>query len=327
MVTSNPPRTTAMLIFSLLFMGMVPQQAPTNAPSTGTTEAGLARGFVVSRSGPPLVLPRDEQLTYDVHIEFGPFGGKAGTVIQTSKVDTFRQSILLQEDKEDESQPEAAHVQLHAKGSYSLYTMDTLIETRILPQEWPRVTYRVINRGTEKRRREIKLGMKAGEHCASYRKDTSHGAPRGTRIWRESLSREIPADTVDMLSSIFLARTLVEDGLEEVSFPLIDKLSIWDVTLVRGGEQRMKLPAGTFDAVEVAIRPQYYPGEEVDPKKREKFEGLFGMRGEMHLWVDKRTGVPVRIQGELPVGPLTLGIDVRLRAYRGTPKGFRPVSG
>ena len=40
------------------------------------------------------------------------------------------------------------------------------------------------------------------------------------------------------------------------------------------------------------------------------FEGVFGIHGTMHLWAERHTGIVVRIQGDLPLGPMTLAVDV-----------------
>jgi hypothetical protein len=87
----------------------------------------------------------------------------------------------------------------------------------------------------------------------------------------------------------------------------------------------METAAGTFDVVEIVLEPSAYPGEDLEEEKQEKFEGLFGIHGSIHLWADRTTGIPVRIQGDLPIGPITLGIDVGLKSYEGTPPGFGPV--
>ena len=102
---------------------------------------------------------------------------------------------------------------------------------------------------------------------------------------------------------------------------------VWLLELKRGKEQRMDTgKAGVFDVVEVVLEPRPYPGETIGKDKLEKFEGVFGIQGSIHLWVEKRTGVVVRIQGDLPLSVLTLGIDVVLDSYSGTPAGFAPVS-
>jgi len=318
-------RTLTLALLGLISQGNGPDAGDDTAKAP--REAAAARGFIVPRPGPILVLPRDETLIYDAKFELGPFSASVGTVTQKSRVEPYQSSLLLNTGSESgEAGLETATVSIRAQGDYTFYEMDSLIETRILPTEWPQVTYRMVNKGTEKRRREVKMGTHEGSFQASYRKDTSHGAPSGTRIWREPTFREIPEDAVDMLSSIFLARTLIEDGVNALTFPLIDKLQIWQVTLRRGREKRMKLPAGTFDVVEIIIQPSPREGEEVAAAKKKKFKGLFGMRGDIHLWVDKKSGVPVRIQGDIPAGIVTLGVDVRLKSYAGTPSNFKAVA-
>ena len=319
-------RTLSLALLAMLAQGNDSLASPDDDTAKAPREAAAARGFIVPRPGPVLVLPRDETLIYDAQIELGPFSASVGTVTQRSEVEPYQRSLLLQQGSESgEVGLETATVSLRAQGDYTFYEMDSLIETRVLPREWPQVTYRMISKGTEKRRREIKLGEREGSFQASYRRDTSQGAPKGTRIWRDPSFREIPEDTVDMLSSIFLARTLIEDEIDTLSFPMIDKLQIWDVKLTRGQEKRMKLPAGTFDCVEIIIQPTPRPGENVDDKKKKKFRGLFGMRGNIHLWVDRKSGVPVRIQGDIPAGIVTLGVDVKLKSHAGTPSSFKAV--
>lgn len=280
--------------------------------------------YVAQRPGAPITIPRDETLVYEVFIRLGPLTSNAGTVTQRTAVGPFQPSLLKGAGKEDASGLETAHLSIHAKGGYQVYKLDTLIEARHFRRGWPRVVYRTADRGTEKRRRETRFGVREGSGSASYRGDTEHGAPEGARIWTEYQTREVPADTLDMLSSIFMVRTLIDRKKQALSFPLIDKLSLWKVTLRRREEKTIEVPAGAFDAVEVLIQPEPYPGEEISEKKKKRFKGLFGIRGETRLWVEKQTGVPVRIQGDLPIGILRIGVDVRLRSYRGTPEAFRP---
>jgi len=74
---------------------------------------------------------------------------------------------------------------------------------------------------------------------------------------------------------------------------------------------------------EIALAPRPYPGETF-PEKDKQFEGVFGLLNS-HLWVEKHTGIPVQIEGDLPVKAITLGINVVLKSYSGTPPEFAPV--
>lgn len=289
-----------------------------------TTQEAAPRSYVVQRPGATIAIPREETLVYEVFISLGPFASNAGTVTQRTAVGPFQPSLLAGVGTEDTQGLETAYLSIHAKGGYQVYKLDTLIEARHFSRGWPRVVYRTADRGTEKRRREVKFGVRDGSGSASYRGDTEDGAPKGARIWTEYQTREVPADTLDMLSSIFMVRTLIEQKKQTLSFPLIDKLSLWQVTLRRREEKTVEIPAGAFEAVEVLIQPEPYAGEEISEKKKKRFKGLFGIHGETRLWVEKQTGVPVRIQGDLPIGFLRIGVDVRLRSYKGTPAAFRP---
>jgi len=325
------------LLAGFLWQGTTPDHQDDPPPANGDVKVKEAGFLVESVAGrPSLVLPRDERLVYRARIKFGPISASVGKATQTCSVDPYRQSILLAQPAPprgdlDGGNPaageqEAATITIHAKGGYTWYALDSTIESRILPTAWPRVTYRQISEGTEKRRRETKLGLREGESSSSYRKDTRKGAEKGTRIWREPSYRQVPEGTVDLLTAVFFARTLIREKLDELSFPMIDKDRIWLLTLRRGKEKRMETQAGTFDVVEAILEPGVYPGEEIDEDKVKRFEGIFGIHGSIRLWVEKHSGVPVRIEGDLPLGPITLGIDVVLESYAGTPAEFVEVT-
>jgi len=275
----------------------------------------------------PLLLPRAEILTYRAKVQFGMLDASVGTVIQTSEVEPYRRSVLLQaQEAGPHGGAEKATVSLHAKGDYQLYSLDSRIESHLLPQEWPRVSIHQTSEGTEKRRKETRMGLREGKLSASYRKDTDKNAPKGTRIWREPEFREIPEGTLDMLTAVFMTRALVQDERESLTFPVIDGLRVWEVTLRRGKEKRLRIAAGEFDVIEVLLEPKPWEGDAIDAKKKKKFEGLFGIHGTIHLFVEKHSGVPVKIAGDLPAGPFTLGVEVELAEFEGTPEGFRTVA-
>ena len=53
-----------------------------------------------------------------------------------------------------------ASIQLLASGSYMLWKFESTLETRLLPQEFPRLSYQSMSKGSQTRRREILLGTK-----------------------------------------------------------------------------------------------------------------------------------------------------------------------
>lgn len=314
--------------------GLPPQEARTDevvASTAGLLEAAAHASPAPFRyepgAGVPfLLIPRAERLEYKAYMDLGPIGSHVGRVVQTCTVEEQLPSILL--TKPSGPLGEAASIRLYASGSYLTYEFESTLETRVLPQEWPRVRYASVSKSSRTRRREVLLGTREGAPLSSYRADTTKGAPKGTPIWRPARERSVPEGTLDMLSAIFQARALIREGTPDLVFPLIDSDKLWQLRLRRGEEQRIETSEGTsFDVVEVVLEPSPYPGETQEEKAR--FKGVFGIHGSMHLWVETHTGIAVRIQGELPLGgdssPIRVGIDVVLDSYSGTPPEFAPV--
>ena len=297
------------------------EAGPVAAVQASVAPLALERGSGLA----PYHAPRQEKLTFRVHVDVAMLEAAIGTVTLESNVEPYSDGVLGGGEEGAEGL-ETAVLRCHAKGDYSLYSMDATIETRILPLSDPRITYRYTHTGTERRRREIQISERDGEVFSAYRRDTSKGAPKGKRIWKKRKERPVPEGTIDMLSAVYFARELMQRDLSSLSFPLIDKDRVWQMTLTRGKEQRLELPMGVFDAVEVVLMPSVYPGEEIDPEKVESFVGLFGIKGSIHLWVERNTGVPLRIQGSLPAGPVTLGVDIVLQDATGTPDLFLPAN-
>lgn len=271
-----------------------------------------------------VVIPREERLVYRAYLDLSIATAHVGFVTQTCTVE--EQPVPLVVAQSAASAGEVASIKLEADGGYLWYELKSTLETRILPQEWPRLFYQQKSESSSStRRREVMLGRKDGVPAASYRGDTKKGAPEGIRIWRKEEERAVPEGTLDMLTAVFMARALIREGKESMTFPLIDKTTLWSLTLRRGQEARVEVGAGEFDVVKVVLDPAPYPDEDVGEKAKQ-FQGVFGIHGSIDLWVEKKTGIAVRIQGELPIndGMITLGIDVKLDSYSGTPAEFAP---
>jgi hypothetical protein len=269
---------------------------------------------------PELLIPRGEHLEYGVHVEVGPVGATVGKVFLDTGVEPYRESMVLLGGGGG-GERETGWLKAKAEGSYLFYDLETVLESRYLPQAWPNISYYYRQSGSENRRREIQLGELDGGFRSTYRSDTSKGAPRGQRIWAPLTERDVPVGTMDMLGAVYLARTLLlSEDREPLVFPLLDKTTLWQMTLSVGEEKVIEVPAGRFDAVEIKLEPTTWPGEpEVE---KSKFRGLFGIRGTIQLWVERSTGVPVRIEGVIPAGPVNVDCDIFLKAATGTPDAF-----
>jgi hypothetical protein len=246
-----------------------------------------------------------------------------------SKVKPASQGIvLLTPDGQAPTGGDRAEMLITAKGDYTLYSLDASIKTTIHPQSWPWIVYNFEQNGSKVSKRELLLGTQSGQPHARLKRDTSTNAPKGTRIWKAPKERDLPVLPLDLLSSVYYARSMVRDDRQEFSFPVADKLVLWELRLERGKKGVVKTEGGSFEGVQILLEPRLYPGEEStkSAEKAAEFEGLFGLKGSIELWVEHTTGVPLLISGEIPVGlGITLDVKVVLQSYSGTPPEFSPL--
>lgn len=339
-----------MLSLTLILAGAL--VAPASEPGAAAKEAAPDDSLRIDRGAKrlPLLVPRDEELTLRVIIDAGLLGDlEAGKVVLSSGVDTYIPGLPVPGEPPSRKPPlETGWIRSFASGGYAGYDLRHELRVRLLPQDWPRVFYTDTQRGSESRRRELRIGLLDGRLVALYQHDghckgcssLEHfvesawmwGKPYHCekckraehRVGKEPVSRAVPEGAVDMLSAVYLARSLVREGLSETTFPLVDKQVLWNVFLKRGKSRRIDVPAGRFESVQVEIRTEVPAGE---PRPKEGFEGMFGMRGSkdrpLGIWMEEKSGVPVRIDGEFPV-PLIGDLEVRVElvSHRGTPPTF-----
>jgi hypothetical protein len=332
-ISSRPQILVTLLVPAALF-GVTTVQGEPQGPPRGDGDDATASEAAMVGTLPlriergegqlPLLVPRKEELVYEVHVEWGVIGAALGTVTMSATVEPYRGSLLLGGTNESAEKRETACMKAHAYGEHLLYTLDATLEARHQPQQWPHLVYNSTQSGTEERRREVLVGLKDGRMQSSYRRDTDTGAPRGTRIWKEPVFRDVPAEALDMTSAVYLVRSFIRSGLETTTFPVLEKENLWEIGLSLGTRAVQETPAGRFDAVQVLLNASHYPGEPESDEKG-KFSGLFGLKGTIQLWVDRRTGIPVRIRGEVPAGPITLDADIVLSGFAGTPSAFSPL--
>jgi hypothetical protein len=316
----------------------------------GSHDPRTKRGPLILHRGPDLQevhFPRDEELGYSVTIRLGVLGEhEVGTVTMTSRVSAFFPEDVDPLSVDADHELEQALVSARAVGSYEVYSVDELISTEFLPQSWPKLVHRSVQTGTENRRRELSLGTKDGASTASYRgdghckgcEDDAHfveptffwngryhckDCNRGEhRVWKQTKLRPVPEGSIDMVTAVMLARTVVQQGKSKSTFLLADRDKMWQVDISRGKRDRRKVGAGNFDMVEVVLSTRPPEGE---TGRDEDFKGLFGLHGNISIWMHPESGVPVEITGMIPVGPLELDVRIELERYRGTPESFRPV--
>lgn len=298
--------------------------------------------FVFERGvAPSLVVPDGEVLDYQVQVDIAVLGSTGlGSFQLSSGTEEFRRGIGEQAGPPTRM----AWVRGRAMGSYLNYTLDHVIESRMLPQDWPRVIHRDTQSGTENRKHEVMYGTRDGQPMSWYRADrhckgceSPEHMLEGSwpfskdhhckdcdrpehRVWRKPTTQEIPPGAVDMLSAIHVARAMVREGMRELAFPVLDRDEYWQVTLQRDERREIETLAGAFDCCSIKLTPVA-----ADGKDSERFKGLFGIHGSLSIWLEAASGVPVMIQGTVPLGPFEVDVALVLKQYEGTPKAFRPV--
>lgn len=320
--------------------------------STGAVEApseAAPQGDLVvpsSLEGLSLRIPEKERLAFVVELNMAVIGRmQVGSFVITARTEAYRSGLPTPgQAASKEPQKRKGFIRAQARGGYMGYTLQHSIDARILPQKWPRVIVRDYQSGTENRRREVMYGERQGKAMSWYRRDRHceycerrehfvkgrlfseehhcNGCKRGEhRDWDAPKMQQVPPGALDMISAIFLARELVRTQTEAVQFPLLDKDIWWDMTMVLGERASIEVPAGKFACQAVKLDPQPPKGEE----GKEEFKGLFGIHGTLSIWLHAQTGVPVMIEGIVPIGPLDLDVAIKLAQYSDTDKAFTPV--
>jgi hypothetical protein len=296
---------------------------------------------------PSFVIPEDEQLNFDVVLNLGVASPTVGQFVLSAGVEEYTPPLVGGAETHVGEGGRTAWMRGRAHGAHQAYTLDHVIETRILPQqEWPRVVYREVQTGSENRKRELKYGHKEDKAWAWFRKDHHcYGCGRdehhvkekkwfrkvrvhcegcrrmGHRDWHDASEFEIPTGSLDMLSSVYAARTMVREGIQAMNISMLDREKRWDVALTRGERKRIATPAGSFDCVAIKLDPR--PPEGSDQKRR--FEGRFGVHGSLSIWLEENSGIPVRLEGVVPLGGVvSLDVHIELTEYKGTPRVFTP---
>jgi hypothetical protein len=142
------------------------------------------------------------------------------------------------------------------------------------------------------------------QHC----RDKDCGKRRH-QVWviRDRHALEKPA--YDMLSVVYLCREMdLEVGGEGETVRIVNAHDLWDVNVRAIKRETVEVPGGKFKALRIQIRPS--PAND-GTKLRDEFQGLFGIKGNIRLWIDEESRIPVKIRGVVPFGvDLNMEIDL-----------------
>jgi hypothetical protein len=228
-----------------------------------------------------------------------------------------------------------------AKGGYLGHEVIHSIQVRWYVGTHPRIEIQEELRGSRSSNRVVRIGEIEGKWQVEYGRDRhckdcqdkrhyvegflpwskpSHcdGCQRlDHRVWRPYEYLEVPQDAIDMVSALYFARGFLLSDQEETDLSLVNHDELWSVRLRRGGTRTVETPAGKFDCMRVLIGPRLAAGEALDGEHAERFEALFGLHGDIGVWVDRRGGFPVVIEGSAPFGPFDVAIKASLVSRTG----------
>lgn len=202
-----------------------------------------------------------------------------------------------------------------ASGHYVIYTLDIMLSSIVDAASLRSLVFRRREVGSEVREYQVVFDRKAQK--AVYRRkpgrftsvEKMDAAP-----WENRSTFTVGPDVNDILYTLYFARDIGDRVGNKKHYWFVEKTKIWKTGVAITGEERLDLGrAGRFDALKVAIEPDYAD----DPETGEKFSGLFGVTGTLEVWVDKKTRIPLIVRGRVPfVYILRPTVTVILQDYR-----------
>jgi len=118
-------------------------------------------------------------------------------------------------------------------------------------------------------------------------------------VWNDKAEYDNNEPVYDLLSSFFIARNFeLKPGLEDKKMKVVDGCDLWELKINITGEEAIETEIGIFNTV--ALQLSALPLNE-HARQQKVFKGLFGLEGDIRLWVDKETNIPIRIRGVYPL--------------------------
>lgn len=316
-------------------------QLPTQSPSAATIEA--AAKVELLREDPRSWLPLDEALHFKVEVTVGPVRGlDVGSVTLVCAQTPLDENAARKGDGADDGKPRSiASIDALAKGGYLGRDVHHTIGVRWNTGDQPRIESFEKLKGSRVSNKESRVGEFDGRWKLEYRKDRhckgcddkahfvdgflpwsdpSHcgDCERAShRVWKPYKYLDVPPDALDIVSALYFARGFLRSEARSTSITIVNQDELWKVRLTRGDTRLIESPAGMFDCVRILLGPELAAGDGPGKKAAERFEALFGLHGNISLWVDRTYGIPVLIEGTAPFGPFDAHVKASLTAHRG----------
>jgi len=126
--------------------------------------------------------------------------------------------------------------------------------------------------------------------------------------YTERARTHIMPRTRDILSTMYFARALKPELHKKMVMNLIEKREVWTVVVEVVEKKVVRLRNGSHcKAMLVTITPH-----EIEKNNNKVFKGLFGLKGNISLWVTEDKRVPLQIEGDYTMGIIDLHITVVL---------------
>ncbi|MEW6535186.1 MAG: DUF3108 domain-containing protein [Candidatus Auribacterota bacterium] len=120
----------------------------------------------------------------------------------------------------------------------------------------------------------------------------------------------IEPQTRDILSTLYFARSVKPEVGYTVTMKLIEKRDIWKVKIVVVEKGTVKVKDRDVAALKIKLIPDIK-----QDTQNEVFQGLFGLKGEIILWVSEDRRIPLLIEGDYPLAFFDLKIRVILMEW------------
>ena len=117
--------------------------------------------------------------------------------------------------------------------------------------------------------------------------------------WRVRSVHNNEKPTYDLLSALFVARSFdIRVGGDDSEMLVVDGRDIWKMFLRAVSEETIETPAGVFDTILVVLESIPFNDH---AKRQDSFRGLFGLKGDIKLWIDKESKTIIKIRGSYPL--------------------------
>lgn len=327
-----------LLVATLVFaLQSVPQ-----SPAAVATEAAARMGLL--REDPRSWLPVDEALGFKVEVSLGPVRGlDVGSVtLVCAQTPPDKETQGKSAATGDGKPRPIASIDGLAKGGYLGRDVHHTLGVRWFEGNQPRIETFERLKGSRVANKESRVGEFDGVWKVEFRRDRhckgcddrAHFVDEGFlpwskpshcddcerpkhRVWKPYKYLDVPPDALDIVSALYFARGFLRSEARSTSIAIVNQDELWKVRLERAGSRLIETPAGTFDCVKVLLGPELAAGDGPGKDAAERFEALFGLHGDISLWVDRTHGFPVLIEGTAPFGPFNVHVKASLTSHRG----------